>query len=474
MFEALSEKLNGVFSRFTSKGRLTEKDVEDGLREVRLALLEADVNFKVARDFIQRVRERAVGSDVMESLSPGQQIVKIVHEEMTRILGGESSRLDISPQPPTVVMLAGLQGSGKTTTAAKLALNLKRSGQRVLMVAGDLRRPAAIEQLETLGRQLEVPVYSEGTDSNAVKVCREGVQKGKDLGVGWVILDTGGRLHIDDEMMSELGEVVKATSPTEVLLVVDAMTGQDAVQSAEGFHGGIGLTGLIVTKLDGDARGGAALSISEVTGLPIKYMATGERPDALEAFHPDRLASRILGMGDVLTLVERAQENIDRQRAQELERKIRKATFNLEDFLEQIHQVNKMGPISQVMEMIPGLSSLTQEDAHGRPGREAHEEDGGHCLLNDPERAAQPGHSERQPQAAHSQGQRLHAPGGQPGSQPVPPDPEADEADVLRQAAPQPDGNVPLGAGSTLSCAAAYPAGSDGSSWSVAGWPRWW
>ncbi len=361
MFEALSEKLNGVFSRFTSKGRLTEKDVEDGLREVRLALLEADVNFKVARDFIQRVRERAVGSDVMESLSPGQQIVKIVHEEMTRILGGESSRLDISPQPPTVVMLAGLQGSGKTTTAAKLALNLKRSGQRVLMVAGDLRRPAAIEQLETLGRQLEVPVYSEGTDSNAVKVCREGVQKGKDLGVGWVILDTGGRLHIDDEMMSELGEVVKATSPTEVLLVVDAMTGQDAVQSAEGFHGGIGLTGLIVTKLDGDARGGAALSISEVTGLPIKYMATGERPDALEAFHPDRLASRILGMGDVLTLVERAQENIDRQRAQELERKIRKATFNLEDFLEQIHQVNKMGPISQVMEMIPGLSSLTKK-----------------------------------------------------------------------------------------------------------------
>ncbi len=361
MFEALSEKLNGVFSRFTSKGRLTEKDVEDGLREVRLALLEADVNFKVARDFIQRVRERSVGSEVMESLSPGQQIVKIVHEEMTRILGGESSRLDIAPQPPTVVMLTGLQGSGKTTTAAKLALSLKRSGQRVLMVAGDLRRPAAIEQLETLGRQLEVPVYSEGTDSNAVKVCREGVQKGKDLGVGWIILDTGGRLHIDDEMMSELGEVVEATSPTEVLLVVDAMTGQDAVQSAEGFHGGIGLTGLIVTKLDGDARGGAALSISEVTGLPIKYMGTGERPDALEAFHPDRLASRILGMGDVLTLVERAQENIDRERAQEMERKIRKATFNLEDFLEQIHQVNRMGPMSQVMEMIPGLSSLTKK-----------------------------------------------------------------------------------------------------------------
>ena len=361
MFEALSEKLNGVFSRFTSKGRLTEKDVEEGLREVRLALLEADVNFKVARDFIQRVRERSVGTEVLESLSPGQQIVKIVHEEMTRILGGESSRLDIAPQPPTVVMLAGLQGSGKTTTAAKLALNLKRSGQRVLLVAGDLRRPAAIEQLETLGRQLEVPVYSEGADSNAVQVCRQGVQKAKDLDVGWVILDTGGRLHIDDEMMGELGEVVKATSPTEVLLVVDAMTGQDAVQSAEGFHSSVGLTGLIVTKLDGDARGGAALSISEVTGLPIKYIGTGERTDALEPFHPDRMASRILGMGDVLTLVERAQENIDRERAQELERKIRKATFNLEDFLEQLHQVNRMGPLSQVMEMIPGMSSLTRK-----------------------------------------------------------------------------------------------------------------
>ena len=361
MFEALSEKLNGVFSRFNSKGRLTEKDVEEGLREVRLALLEADVNFKVARDFIQRVRERSVGAEVLESLSPGQQIVKIVHEEMTRILGGESSRLDIAPQPPTVVMLAGLQGSGKTTAAAKLALNLKRSGQRVVLVAGDLRRPAAIEQLETLGRQLDVTVYSEGTDSTAVQVCRQGIQRAKDLGAGWVILDTGGRLHIDDELMGELAEVKEATSPTEVILVVDAMTGQDAVQSAEGFHQGIGLTGLIVSKLDGDARGGAALSISEVTGLPIKYIGTGERPDALEAFHPDRMASRILGMGDVLTLVERAQENIDRERAQELEKKIRRATFNLEDFLEQLHQVNKMGPLSQVMDMIPGLSSLTKK-----------------------------------------------------------------------------------------------------------------
>ena len=444
MFEALSEKLNGVFSRFTSKGRLTEKDVEEGLREVRLALLEADVNFKVARDFIQRVRERSVGTEVLESLSPGQQIVKIVHEEMTRILGGESSRLDIAPQPPTVVMLAGLQGSGKTTTAAKLALNLKRSGQRALLVAGDLRRPAAIEQLETLGRQLEVPVYSEGTDSNAVQVCRQGVQKAKDLGVGWVILDTGGRLHIDDEMMGELGEVVKATSPTEVLLVVDAMTGQDAVQSAEGFHSGVGLTGLIVTKLDGDARGGAALSISEVTGLPIKYVGTGERTDALEPFHPDRMASRILGMGDVLTLVERAQENIDRERAQELERK------DTQGYLQPGGLPGTASPGEPHGAAEPGYGDDTRyvlpdaQDVGGGPGREAHEEDGGNNVLHDPQGAAQPRHPERQSAAAHSQGQRHHAPGGEPASQPVPPDTEADEADVLREAAPQPDGDVPI------------------------------
>ena len=361
MFEALSEKLNGVFSRFTSKGRLTEKDVEDGLREVRLALLEADVNFKVARDFIQRVRERSVGSEVMESLSPGQQIVKIVHEEMTRILGGESSRLDIAPQPPTVVMLAGLQGSGKTTTAAKLALTSSAQASacswwpatpasRSHRAVGDPGPAAGGARLQR-GHGLQ---RGQGVPRGACRRARTWEWAGS----SWT---PAAGLHIDDEMMGELGEVVKATSPTEVLLVVDAMTGQDAVQSAEGFHGGIGLTGLIVTKLDGDARGGAALSISEVTGLPIKYMGTGERPDALEAFHPDRLASRILGMGDVLTLVERAQENIDRERAQEMERKIRKATFNLEDFLEQIHQVNKMGPMSQVMEMIPGLSSLTKK-----------------------------------------------------------------------------------------------------------------
>ncbi|MDA0987569.1 MAG: signal recognition particle protein [Chloroflexi bacterium] len=360
MFESLSEKLTAVFSRLSGKGRLTEKEVDEGLREVRLALLEADVNFRVARDFVQKVRERAVGSQVLESLSPGQQIVKIVNEELIVILGGESSKLVGSDHSPSVLMLAGLQGSGKTTTAAKLALHLKRDGHKVLLVAADLRRLAAVEQLETLGRQLDVPVYSEASDSSALNVCRRGVQKAKDIGAAWVILDTGGRLHIDDEMMEELEEIKKATSPSELLLVVDSMTGQDAVNSAQSFNERIGLTGLIMSKMDGDARGGAALSITQVTGLPVKFIGTGERAEALEAFHPDRLASRILGMGDILTLVERAQENMDQERAKEMERKIRSATFNLEDFLEQLHQIKRMGPLSQVLEMIPGFSSLSK------------------------------------------------------------------------------------------------------------------
>ena len=359
MFDALSEKLNAVFGRLTGKGRLTERDVEEGLREVRLAMLEADVNFRVARDFVQRVRERAVGSEVLEHLSPGQQIVKIVNEELVGILGGESSRLAGADRPPAVMMLVGLQGSGKTTTAAKLALHLKRAGHRVLLVAGDMRRPAAVEQLETLGRQLDVAVHSVA-GATALEACRSGVQKASETGATWVILDTGGRLHIDDEMMEELEEIKSAVSPSETLMVVDAMTGQDAVNSAQSFHARIELTGLVMTKLDGDARGGAALSITQVTGLPIKFIGTGERAGALEAFHPDRMASRILGMGDVLTLVERAQESIDVERAKELERKLRRATFNLDDFLEQLQQVNRMGPISQVLEMIPGFSSISK------------------------------------------------------------------------------------------------------------------
>ena len=359
MFDTLTEKLNGVFQRLTGRGRLTERDVDEGLREVRRALLEADVDFRVARDFVARVKERALGNDVLESLSPGQQVVKIVNDEMTAILTSGDHKLGVSSQPPTVVMMAGLQGSGKTTTAAKLALHLRRQGHHPLLVAADLRRPAAIEQLTVLGRQLDVPVYRE-EGSNAVRAATNGVAHARDLRLSFAIVDTGGRLEIDDEMMDELRQVYTAISPHETLLVVDAMTGQVAVTTAQGFNEYVGITGLILTKMDGDARGGAALSISQVTGIPIKFMGTGERTDALEPFFPDRTASRILGMGDVLTLVERAQEVVGEKQAKEMERKIRRATFDLEDFLEQLQGVKQMGSLSSIMEMIPGFSQLSK------------------------------------------------------------------------------------------------------------------
>ncbi|MCI0785640.1 MAG: signal recognition particle protein, partial [Chloroflexi bacterium] len=307
------------------------------------------------------VKERAVGSDVLESLTPGQQVVKIVHEELTALLSGGEHRLIPSSQATTTLMLVGLQGSGKTTTAAKLALTLRRQGHRSLLIAADLRRPAAILQLETLGRQLDIPVYSEDpTKSSPIKVARAGVKKAEQLGVNWAIIDTGGRLQIDDELMEELEGIKKAVSPNEILLVLDAMTGQDAVNAAEGFHQRVSLTGLIMTKMDGDARGGAALSVTRVTGVPIKYMGVGERTDALEDFHPDRMASRILAMGDVLTLIEKAQEAVDENQAKEMERKFRQASFDLEDFLQQIQAVKKMGSLSQIVEMIPGMSQLSK------------------------------------------------------------------------------------------------------------------
>ena len=360
MFEALTDKLTAAFNRLTSRGRLSEKDVDEALRQIRLALLEADVNFKVARDFVAKVRERAVGQDVLESLSPGQQVVKIVHEELTAVLSGDNHKLTRSSQSPTVLMLVGLQGSGKTTTAAKLASQLRRQGQTSLLIAADLRRPAAIEQLVALGKQMDIPVYSEDTSSTTVKVARAGIDRARELGLSWAIIDTGGRLHIDKEMMRELAEVHDRVSPHEVILVLDAMTGQDAVQAAEEFHRQVPLTGLIMTKLDGDARGGAALSVTKVTGIPIKFLGMGERTDALEPFYPDRLASRILGMGDVLTLVEKAQEVVDEKRAKELEKKLRKASFDLEDFLEQLQNLKRMGSIGQFMEMIPGFSQMSK------------------------------------------------------------------------------------------------------------------
>ena len=361
MFETLTEKLTGTLKRLTSKGRLTEKDIEDALSQVRRSLLEADVNFRVARDFVAGVKERVLGAEVMESLTPGQQVVKVVQEELTAILSGGDNRMTPADRPPTVVMLVGLQGSGKTTTVAKLALALRRQGHQSLMAAADLRRPAAIQQLETLGRQLDVPVYSEDPlSSSAVKVAKSAVKRARDTGVAWALIDTGGRLHIDDEMMQELEDIKSAVSPHEVLLVADAMTGQDAVNVAQEFNQRVSLTGLIMTKMDGDARGGAALSVTKVTGVPIKYLGAGERPDALEPFHPDRMAARVLAMGDVLTLIEKAQEAIDDKKAKELERKFRQATFDLEDFLQQIQSVKKMGSLSQIVEMIPGMSQLTK------------------------------------------------------------------------------------------------------------------
>lgn len=360
MFETLTDKLTAVFQQITGKGRLTEKDIDEALKQVRLALLEADVNFKVARGFVNRVRERSVGGDVLESLSPGQQVVKIVNEELTDILSGGDHKLTRSSSQTTVLMLVGLQGSGKTTTAAKLALQLGKGGDQCLLIAADLRRPAAIEQLTVLGKQLDIPVYREETSSTAVKVAKAGIKQAQQTGAAWAIVDTGGRLHIDGELMKELDDIKSAVSPQETLLVVDAMTGQDAVRAAQEFHEQVGLNGLIMTKMDGDARGGAALSITQVTGVPIKFIGVGEKADALEPFYPDRLASRILGMGDVLSLIEKAQDTVDERQAKELEKKIRKASFDLDDFLTQFQSVKKIG-LSQIVDMIPGFSQVKKK-----------------------------------------------------------------------------------------------------------------
>jgi signal recognition particle subunit SRP54 len=357
MFETLSQKLQRVFEQLGRKGKLSERDVDEALREVRLALLEADVHFRVVRDFVARVRERAVGSEVLQSLSPAQQVIKIVHEELIALLGESAPLAVAASSPPAVVMLVGLQGSGKTTTAAKLALYLRKQGQRPLLVAADPYRPAAVAQLETLGKQIGVPVHAQ-EGLAPPDLARAAVRAARSAGQSPVILDTAGRLNINEELMGELEQIRAAVSPQEVLLVADAMAGQDAVKAAEEFHQRAAITGLILTKMDGDARGGAALSIRQVTGVPIKLIGVGERPEALEVFHSDRLASRILGMGDVVSLIERAQETVDQERVRELQRKIRSATFDLADFLDQMRQVQRMGPISQLLEMIPGLSRM--------------------------------------------------------------------------------------------------------------------
>ena len=357
MFEILSEKLNSALARLTNKGHLTEKNIEDTLRNVRLALLEADVNFRVVKDFVSIIKERALNTEILHSLNPGQQVVKIVHEELTKILGITSS-ITGNSQIPNVLMLVGLQGSGKTTTAAKLAAYMRESGNKLLLVAADLRRLGAVEQLIALGNQIDVPVFYENESNNVNKVVINGINRGRELGVDWVILDTGGRIHLDQELMGELSELKSISNSSETLLVVDAMTGQIAVEAAKEFDKKIGLTGLIMTKLDGDARGGAALSITSVTGVPIKFIGVGEKADALEPFYPDRMASRILGMGDVLSLIEKAQSAIGKEEISKFEQKIKKANFNLEDFLNQIQQMKKIGSFSQILDMIPGFASI--------------------------------------------------------------------------------------------------------------------
>ncbi len=360
-FENLSERLQNALRMFRGTGKLTEEDLKAPMREVRMALLEADVNFKVVKDFVAKVKERAVGEGIEDRLTPHQQIIKIVNEELIELLGGTQSKLSVSPKPPTVIMLVGLQGAGKTTTAGKLANYLRRKNKKPLLVAGDVYRPAAITQLQVLGEQLNVPVFALGDQVAPVEIAKKAVEKAKSLACDTVIIDTAGRLHINEELMSELRDIKVAVEPQEILLVVDAMTGQDAVTVAESFNSELGIDGLIVTKLDGDARGGAVLSVKAVTGKPVKLIGMGEKLDALEPFHPDRMASRILGMGDILTLVEKIQSTTDFAKALEMEKKLRKDEFTLEQFLEQMQQIKKLGSLDTILGLIPGMGGISQK-----------------------------------------------------------------------------------------------------------------
>ncbi|GAB2561652.1 signal recognition particle protein [Gracilibacillus alcaliphilus] len=358
-FEGLADRLQSTIQKIKGKGKVTEQDVKEMTREVRLALLEADVNFKVVKDFVKKIKERAVGQEVMESLTPGQQVIKVVKEELTALMGGDESKIAVADRPPTVIMMVGLQGAGKTTTSGKLAnLLRKKYNRKPLLVAADVYRPAAIDQLETLGKQLNMPVYSEGTEANPVDIANKAVKYAKQEHLDYVLIDTAGRLHVDNDLMDELIQIKNNVNPDEIFLVVDSMTGQDAVNVAESFNEQLDVTGVVLTKLDGDTRGGAALSIKAVTDKPIKFTGMGEKLDQLEVFHPERMASRILGMGDVLSLIEKAQENVDEKRAKELEEKMRSASFTFDDFLEQMDQVKNMGPLDELMDMIPGANKM--------------------------------------------------------------------------------------------------------------------
>ncbi|GAE29217.1 signal recognition particle protein [Alkalihalobacillus hemicellulosilyticus] len=362
-FEGLAERLQGTLTKIRGKGKVSEQDVKEMMREVRLALLEADVNFKVVKQFIASVREKALGQEVMKSLTPGQQVIKVVNEELTALMGGEQSKIAVSSKSPTVVMMVGLQGAGKTTTTAKLANHLRKNHNRKpLLVAADIYRPAAIKQLETLGKQLNMPVFNLGDQVSPVEIAKQAIDKAKEDHHDYVIIDTAGRLHVDEELMQELQQVKEIASPDEILLVVDAMTGQDAVNVAESFNEQLDVTGVVLTKLDGDTRGGAAISVKAVTNTPIKFAGMGEKIDQLEPFHPERMASRILGMGDVLSLIEKAQTNIDEEKAKQLEKKMRTMDFTFEDFLEQLDQVRNMGPLDELLNMMPGMNKKGMKD----------------------------------------------------------------------------------------------------------------
>ncbi|MEI3338252.1 MAG: signal recognition particle protein [Clostridium sp.] len=360
-FEGLAEKLQNTFKKLRGKGKLTEKDIKEAMREVKLALLEADVNFKIVKQFIANVSEKCVGSEVLESLTPGQQVIKIVNEELTSLMGGTESKLNYASYGPTVIMLVGLQGAGKTTMCGKLALELRKNNKKPLLVACDIYRPAAIKQLQVVGKQIDIPVFSMGDKISPVDIAKAAIKQGREDGNNVIIIDTAGRLHIDENLMQELKDVKEAVEPNEVLLVVDSMTGQDAVNVAETFNKELDLTGVILTKLDGDTRGGAALSIKSVTQKPIKYVGVGEKMNDFEVFYPDRMASRILGMGDVLSLIEKAQEAIDQKEAEDLSKKMINAEFNFEDFLTAMDQMKKLGPLNKIMEMIPGVNAQQLE-----------------------------------------------------------------------------------------------------------------
>lgn len=357
-FESLSNRLQNVFGKLRGKGKVSEDDLNEAMREVRLALLEADVNFKVVKDFIAKVKEKALGLEVAKSFTPGMVVIDIVNKELTELMGGTQSKLAKANKPPTVIMMAGLQGAGKTTTTGKLAKLLQKGNHKPLLVACDIYRPAAIKQLQVLGEQIKAPVFALGDQTSPVEIARQGLQHAKDNGNDYVIIDTAGRLHIDEALMEELKNIHQTVKPDEVLLVVDAMTGQDAVNVAQSFHEQLELTGVVLTKLDGDTRGGAALSVKAVTGTPIKFAAMGEKIDSLEPFHPERMASRILGMGDMLSLIEKAQAGIDADKAKEMERKMRNAEFTFDDFLEQMAQVRNLGPLDQIMDMLPGMNKM--------------------------------------------------------------------------------------------------------------------